>query len=94
MSRGVRRNALVEASEPHQKERLGLLSVNEKDLGPVKRQHTESSEIAPQGRLAFKSSTRLVPRGSCAPTSFFSRRMPLERLSFQTRKYATAYFSV
>ena len=37
MSRGVRRNALVEASEPHQKERLGLLSVNEKDLRPVKR---------------------------------------------------------
>jgi hypothetical protein len=32
MSRGVRRNALVEASERHPKERPGLLSVNEKDL--------------------------------------------------------------
>jgi len=40
MSRRVRRNALVEASEPHQKERLGLLSVNEKDLGTVKRPST------------------------------------------------------
>lgn len=37
MSRGVRRNALVDASERYQKERLGLLSVNEKDLGTIKR---------------------------------------------------------
>jgi hypothetical protein len=33
MSRGVRRNAVAEASERHPKERPGLLSVNEKDLG-------------------------------------------------------------
>jgi hypothetical protein len=39
MSRGVRRNALVEASERHPKKRPGLLSVNKKDLGKVKRDH-------------------------------------------------------
>jgi hypothetical protein len=77
MSRGVRRNALVKASERHATERPGILGVNGRIFEPTKKPASFPDGLKRLANDQIVSSRRTVALVSSPyPTSLCGRQLP------------------